>query len=101
MTHTRKISVIGLGYVGLPVAVAFGNQARVIGFDINQARIQELKDGNDITGEVLPQDLVESDILFTDQIEDLEQADLKWCSHCRQAFGLIRMQMRFYFGDWG
>ena len=39
----RNIAVVGLGYVGLPVAVTFGNKHKVIGFDINEARIQELK----------------------------------------------------------
>ena len=52
MTHNRTISVVGLGYVGLPVAVAFGKHARTIGFDINATRIAELKTGHDRTGEV-------------------------------------------------
>jgi UDP-N-acetyl-D-galactosamine dehydrogenase len=45
----RKISVIGLGYVGLPVAVAFGNSHPVIGFDINEKRILELQKNIDKT----------------------------------------------------
>ena len=48
----RKVSVIGLGYVGLPVAVAFGKHRKVIGFDVNQKRIQELSEGRDSTLEV-------------------------------------------------
>jgi 6-phosphogluconate dehydrogenase (decarboxylating) len=48
--HSRKLAIIGLGYVGLPVAVAFGRQGtRVIGFDIDTARISELKGGRDRT----------------------------------------------------
>ena len=47
MAHNRKISVIGLGYVGLPVAIAFANQSRVIGFDVDQSRIEELLGGYD------------------------------------------------------
>ncbi len=43
--HNRKISVVGLGYVGLPVAVEFGKRRQVIGFDINSIRIAELKQG--------------------------------------------------------
>ena len=43
----RKISVIGLGYVGLPVAVAFGQKHQVIAFDINEKRIEALKAGHD------------------------------------------------------
>ena len=48
----RVVSVIGLGYVGLPVAVAFGKVRKTYGFDINPHRIAELKGGFDRTGEV-------------------------------------------------
>lgn len=71
----RKIAVVGLGYVGLPVAVAFGKQQQVIGFDINEQRINELIGGYDRTNEVLDEDLKKSDIKFTNQIEDLSKAD--------------------------
>ena len=60
----RKISVIGLGYVGLPVAVAFGKQGNVIGFDVNEERISELKSGNDYNREVESQELQNTDIFF-------------------------------------
>lgn len=72
---TRKISVIGLGYVGLPVAVAFGRQHRVIGFDINQDRIEELLRGHDRTLEVSGEDLTAADIHFTSKPQDLRGAD--------------------------
>ena len=71
----RIVSVVGLGYVGLPVAVAFGNVGKTIGFDINDKRIAELKAGHDCTGEVTSAELNESDILFTNKIEDLRLAD--------------------------
>ena len=71
----RIISVIGLGYVGLPVAVAFGLKRRTIGFDINAGRIAELKRGHDRTGEVSGNDLQSADILFTDSIDELRGAD--------------------------
>ncbi len=71
----RVISVVGLGYVGLPVAVAFGKQQRTIGFDIDPQRIAELKRGYDRTGEVMAAELHAGDILFTDRPEDLAQAD--------------------------
>lgn len=71
----RKISVIGLGYVGLPVAVAFGKSHRVIGFDLNQGRIEELKNGHDRTLEVEDDDLAATDILFTCDAADLKNAD--------------------------
>ncbi len=74
-THNRKISVVGLGYVGLPVAVAFGQSQQPIGFDINQTRINELKAGHDNTLEVEDEDLKASNILFTADPEDLRKAD--------------------------
>ena len=75
LNHGRIVSVIGLGYVGLPVAVAFGKVLKTYGFDINALRIKELKSGFDRTGEVAAGDLAEADILFTDQIEELRRAD--------------------------
>lgn len=53
----EKIGIIGLGYVGLPLAVEFGKLLDVVGFDINQDRIQELKSGHDRTLEVEPNEL--------------------------------------------
>ena len=61
-----KISVIGLGYVGLPVAVAFNKRNfDVIGFDINKIRIKKLQEGFDETGEIKFEELVKSTIFFT------------------------------------
>ncbi|MEO3435502.1 nucleotide sugar dehydrogenase [Inquilinus sp. CAU 1745] len=74
-THNRKISVIGLGYVGLPVAVAFARQAKIVAFDINARRIAELQQGHDRTGEVDGEELREVGIAFTDDPADLAQAD--------------------------
>jgi UDP-N-acetyl-D-galactosamine dehydrogenase len=71
----RIVSIVGLGYVGLPVAVAFGKQKQCIGFDINLDRIQELKSGMDRTNEVLPEDLISADIIFTSSISELQKAD--------------------------
>lgn len=71
----RVVSVIGLGYVGLPVAVAFGLKQRTIGFDINSERIAELKQWDDRTGEVTCEALQAADILFTNSIDELKQAD--------------------------
>ena len=75
MDQERIVSVVGLGYVGLPVAVAFGKIRKTIGFDINSARIAELKAGHDRTGEVDDHDLASCDILYTDKIEELKLAD--------------------------
>lgn len=71
----RKIAVVGLGYVGLPVAVAFGKNHEVIGFDINDQRIEELKNGYDRTNEVEDKDLLNAKIRFTSDKEDLKKAD--------------------------
>jgi UDP-N-acetyl-D-glucosamine/UDP-N-acetyl-D-galactosamine dehydrogenase len=71
----RKISVIGLGYVGLPVAVAFGKKSKVIGFDINEKRLTELRKGEDSTHEVEAKDLKSAYIHFTSNPDDLRQAD--------------------------
>lgn len=71
----RKVAVVGLGYVGLPVAVAFGKKQDVIGFDINSNRIESLKKGVDVTNEVESEDLQESSIYFTTDPADLRKAD--------------------------
>ena len=71
----RIISVVGLGYVGLPVAVAFGLRRKTVGFDINPTRISELHAGHDRTGEVTADDLAAADILFTARIDELALAD--------------------------
>lgn len=67
--------MIGLGYVGLPVAVAFGKHYPVVGFDIKASRIAELKAGNDSTREINPEELAKVNIQFTDQIDDLKPCD--------------------------
>ena len=72
----RNIAVIGLGYVGLPVAVAFGRAgAPVIGFDINADRVRELKAGNDRTREIDPGDLNHKTLAFTSDPSHLKAAD--------------------------
>ena len=58
MSEHKKIAVIGLGYVGLPLAVEFGSARPTLGFDINASRIEELGKGKDITLEVLEEDLI-------------------------------------------
>ena len=52
--HNAKLAIIGLGYVGLPLAIEFGKQRPVLGFDINAARIAELQSGQDHTLEASP-----------------------------------------------
>ena len=71
----RKVALVGLGYVGLPIAVAFGRRGKVIGFDINKAKIEELQRGFDRTGEVSAADLKASDVQYTSEPTDLKAAD--------------------------
>lgn len=58
-----KIGIIGLGYVGLPLAVEFGKKYKTLGFDINQTRVNELKTGHDSTMEVTPKELENTNLL--------------------------------------
>nr|WP_035055871.1 nucleotide sugar dehydrogenase [Desulfuromonas sp. TF] len=68
------IAVIGLGYVGLPLAAAFGRQAKVIGFDISVKKIEELRGGFDATGELTTEDLASTRIDYTIDAGRLKEA---------------------------
>lgn len=71
-----KIAIIGLGYVGLPLAVEFGKQLPVVGFDIQQKRIQELKSGQDHTLEVSPEELKQATHLsYSANLDDLHSCN--------------------------
>ena len=61
-----KICIIGLGYVGLPLAVEFSKKFPVIGFDINSRRVEELRNGEDVTREINLGSLLNSNLTFTD-----------------------------------
>jgi UDP-N-acetyl-D-glucosamine/UDP-N-acetyl-D-galactosamine dehydrogenase len=75
--NQAKIAVIGLGYVGLPLAVEFGKLRPVVGFDINPARIAELQSGADGTLEVSPEELATAQQLaFTYNVEDLRDCQV-------------------------
>ena len=75
--ENSKIAVIGLGYVGLPLAVEFGKKRAVIGFDISQRRIDALQSGKDKTLEVSDEELVKAQGLsFTNQLDDLKKCDV-------------------------
>ena len=69
-----KIAIIGLGYVGLPLAVAFARQHEVVGFDIDRERVRELESGSDRTGEVPAEELKACGISFT-----TDSADMRGC----------------------
>lgn len=69
-----KIALIGLGYVGLPIALAFAKHASVIGFDINAERVEMMKNGEDPSKELDASDFANSDIEFTTSVEVLKAA---------------------------
>jgi UDP-N-acetyl-D-glucosamine/UDP-N-acetyl-D-galactosamine dehydrogenase len=71
----RKVAVVGLGYVGLPVALEFGKFFPVIGFDIHSKRIEELKRYIDHTGEVSTEELKNSSVEFTTNEKKLKECD--------------------------
>jgi UDP-N-acetyl-D-galactosamine dehydrogenase len=71
----KKIAVIGLGYVGLPIALEFAKKNPVTGFDINAKRVEMMRRQQDPSHEVNPIDFEHKDIYFTSEIEDLRQAN--------------------------
>ena len=73
----KKIALIGLGYVGLPLAVEFGKKRTVVGFDINKKRIDELKQGVDVTLETTKQELKDSVYLsYTANLDDIKDCTI-------------------------
>ena len=70
----RKIAVIGLGYVGLPLALEFAHKVSVIGFDINEKRLSVMRSGVDPCGELSDDVFVGADIEFTSSVEKLREA---------------------------
>jgi UDP-N-acetyl-D-galactosamine dehydrogenase len=76
-----KLGVIGLGYVGLPLAVSFGKKFDVVGFDISQSRIEELKQGHDRTLEITKEELLTAgNLKFTGSGEDLASVNFFICT---------------------
>src|SRR6478736_2698574 len=71
----EKLAVIGLGYVGLPIALEFAKKISVIGFDINQSRIELMKKGIDPSNELDSEAFESCDILFTNSLDVLKEAN--------------------------
>ncbi|HQW00675.1 MAG TPA: nucleotide sugar dehydrogenase, partial [Bacteroidia bacterium] len=71
----KKLAVLGLGYVGLPIALEFARNIQVIGFDINEDRLQKMKEGIDPSGELDTAAFNGCDIEFTSSIEKLKEAN--------------------------
>lgn len=80
MLHTLKnvkLGIIGLGYVGLPLAVEFGKKYPTLGFDINTKRVKELKQGHDFTLEVSTEELADSQFIsYSANIQDLKECNV-------------------------
>lgn len=75
LAKEKKLAVIGLGYVGLPIALEFAKKVSVIGFDINQKRVDLMKQNIDPSNELEAKDFEGADITFTANIEDLKDAN--------------------------
>ncbi len=76
-TMEYKLAIIGLGYVGLPLAVEFGKKFKTLGFDINEARVQELKQGKDSTLEVEPAEFRQATNLgFTTDTNEIRDCNI-------------------------
>ena len=74
---SKKIAIIGLGYVGLPLAVEFGKKRKVVGYDIDKKRIYEIKRGFDRTNEILKKDLIAARYLnLTSEIEKIKDCEI-------------------------
>ena len=71
-----KVAVVGLGYVGLPLAVAFSAKHKVVGFDISRERVALLKKGIDSTGEIEPERLKSANMVITDQAADMNDSEV-------------------------
>lgn len=74
ISKNKTIGVIGLGYVGLPLAISFAKKYSVIGFDLSEKKIENLINGIDVTGEVVQSDLENTTMKFTSNPEELKPA---------------------------
>ncbi len=72
-SHKERIVVIGLGYVGLPLLIALSKKFKVIGYDINKKRVEELIKGYDRNGEIKKEELLSSNITFTHEEDDIKK----------------------------
>ena len=76
MASNKRISIIGLGYVGLPLATAFAKKYKVIGYDVDKSRIKELKKGKDRTKEITQVELLKNkNLIFTHDFYDMKNSD--------------------------
>ncbi|GJM09380.1 MAG: nucleotide sugar dehydrogenase [Lysobacteraceae bacterium] len=71
-----KLAVVGLGYVGLPLAIAFARHSEVIGYDINRKRVSELNQGHDSTGEANAEELSSGQFTATDELSEIRHCNV-------------------------
>ena len=99
----KKIAIIGLGYVGLPLAVEFGKKRQVVGFDVDPKRINELNSNIDATSETSVEDLQSASLLTysskINEIKDNYSALLKTESHYRDRMFLELIAKKLNSGD--
>lgn len=74
IAHKESVSIIGLGYVGMPIAIAFAKKVNVVGFDISKEKIDQYKKGFDPTNEVGNEEVRKSNVFFTSDEEQLKNA---------------------------
>ena len=75
--HEIKIGIIGLGYVGLPLAVEFGKKRQVLGYDLNKKRLEDLRNGVDVTNETTKNEILSStNLTFSDNADDLKKCNV-------------------------
>ena len=74
--RAKKISIVGLGYVGLPLAVSLADKYQVVGFDKNKSRIKELKEGTDRTLEVSDKRIRQCGVKFVDCADAMQGSDV-------------------------
>ena len=75
--NDSKLAIIGLGYVGLPLAVAFGTKRSTVGYDLNNTRIDQLKNHEDLTLETTPEDLKNAiHLTYTNNLEDIKNCNI-------------------------
>ena len=76
MISNKKISIIGLGYVGLPLATEFAKKYKVVGYDISTIRVEELKKGKDRTKEIKNKKLlINNNLVFTNDLNNMKNSD--------------------------
>ena len=98
MKKTHKIGVIGLGYVGLPLSLAFSKKYKVVGFDIKEERINQLNLFDDITNEIDTEELrdkLDKNLVVTSKVSDLRDCNIFYCNCSNTSY--IRKKTRSIF----